>query len=88
MPSSESECASSVNGGVVLNNILRRLEQEGPCALCEGDKRILSFSNGIGTVECWLCNGTGERGPLACRVGFLMRVLVQRSGGKISFGYE
>jgi hypothetical protein len=62
---------------VSLDAIVERLETaDAPCALCEGDGRILSFGGGICTVPCWLCGDGGRVTP--ARIAFLLRALEQR----------
>lgn len=62
----------------MIEQIIDNLETSEVCLLCEGDKRILSFSGGICTVPCWLCKETGERKLPALQVAFLLKVLKQR----------
>jgi hypothetical protein len=62
----------------MIEQIIDKLETCKVCVLCEGDKRILSFSGGIMTVPCWLCQETGERKLPALQVAFLLKVLKQR----------
>jgi hypothetical protein len=63
----------------VIDAFIEKLEASDVCVLCEGDKRILSFSGGIGTVPCWLCKETGERKLPALKVAFLLKVMKQRA---------
>jgi len=63
----------------MIDSFIEELEESDTCVLCKGDKRILSFSRGIMTVPCWLCQGTGERTLLAVQVAFLLKVMKQRA---------